>query len=212
MVINAVCPHCKRVYPVDEQYAGQTFSCETCGNPFTVPTPGVVQPVAAVPAIAPDYFPGGAEISRNRKRASVILFVLSGLGYLGVGCIACAGVAVFAAPKALPPGAPAPILATVLIVFGLFGVLIATVYLICGIRIRKGGFVSAVVALVLASLHELLLLLGVVSVLVQGFLIGGRAAGPPGQVVFQLIFQVCFILAIGQLIYYLIKILREPRA
>ena len=72
MDINAVCGNCKRVYPVDEQYAGQTFTCETCGKPFTVPVPGVVQPAAPLGATrvaqsSLQYFP--EEPSRDRLMA-----------------------------------------------------------------------------------------------------------------------------------------------
>jgi len=85
MVINAVCQNCKRVYPVDEQYAGQTFSCETCGQPFTVPIPGVVQPVTRVP-VSPNYATphDPTEITRDRKMAARICIALSIFGYFWI--------------------------------------------------------------------------------------------------------------------------------
>ena len=215
MVINAVCPHCKRVYPVDEQYAGQTFSCETCGNPFTVPAPGVVQPVAAVPAMGvsrPTIEYGATEISRERRLAARICFVLAGLMYLGVTCVACGGVLIFSVPNAAPPGAAAGLVATVLIVIAVIAAGVATTYLVCGLNIRKGGFISAVIALVLASLHEVLILIGIAASIIQAAVLGRHVAGPAAPYIIQMVIQGILCLAVGQLIYYLIKVVREPRA
>jgi hypothetical protein len=213
MVINAVCPHCKRVYPVDEQYAGQTFTCETCGNPFTVPVPGVVQPVRPVPAILTNQnFAAPAEISRSRRLAARISFVLCGILYVGTFCCVGSGVAILVLPNAAPPGFPPGLISAFCIGLGAFSAIVATVYLVCGINIRRGGFVSAIIALVVACIHELLILVMIISGLVQ-MAVGARAAAAsPGELAFGLIFYGIFLLALGQLIFYLIKILREPRA
>ena len=209
MVINAVCPHCKRVYPVDEQYAGQTFTCETCGNPFTVPVPGVVQPAASVPAAsAADEYP--REISRNRRLSGRVCFVLSGLLYAGACFCGIVGTAFFAVPNAVPPGLAAGVFAVIFLGIGLFNAVVATLYLVCGIFIRKGGFVSAVIALVAASIHALIILIMMIAATAQA----GRAGfhgGTVGQFAFVLSLYGIFLLALCQLIYFLIKVVREPR-
>jgi hypothetical protein len=211
MVINAVCPHCKRVYPVDEQYAGQTFTCETCGNPFTVPTPGAAQPVSNVPAVpADENFAAPGEISRNRRFSAVISFVMSGLLYISACCCGLGGAAILAIPNAVPQGMPAGVLAAACFVIAVFSIIIGTVYLVCGINIRKGGFASAVLALVVASLHELITLIMMIMAIVQAALAGFRG-GTAGQFVFVLLIYGLFIVALGQLIYFLIKVVREPR-
>ena len=210
MVINAVCPHCKRVYPVDEQYAGQTFSCETCGNPFTVPVPGVVPSVATISAN--ENFAAPGEISRNRRFAARICFVLCGLLYVGMFCCVFSGVAVLLLPNAVPPGFPPGLISAFCIGLGVFSAIVATVYLVCGIKIRRGGLVSPIVALVIACIHELLILLMIISGLVQMAVGVPNAAAGPGELTFGLIFYGIFLLALAQLIFYLIKILREPRA
>ena len=211
MVINAVCPHCKRVYPVDEQYAGQTFSCETCGNPFTVPIPGAAQPVSNVPAVpANENFAAPGELSRNRRFSAVICFVMGGLLFFSACCCGLGGAAFLAIPNAAPQGMPVGVMATVCFGIAVVSVIIATVYIVCGIYIRKGGFRSTVLALVVASLHELIVLIMMIIAIVQAALVGFRG-GTAGQFAFVVLIYGIFIALLGQLIYFLIKVLREPR-
>jgi hypothetical protein len=211
MVINAVCQNCKRVYPLDEQYAGQTFSCETCGQPFTVPTPGVVQPIPKIPA-TPDYTTTlyANEISRDRKMASRICIALCVLGYIGFTCVGCAGILVLAARN--PAAGVVSILAIIVAIF--FGT-IATTYLVCALRIRKGGHIAPIVALVFAILNGcgsvLLLISGIIPMIKHGG--PAIARGPAGffGYLIGLGIHLLFIVGVGQLIYHLIKILREPK-
>ncbi|HUO10054.1 MAG TPA: hypothetical protein VM008_17240 [Phycisphaerae bacterium] len=216
MVINAVCGNCKRVYPVDEQYAGQTFTCETCGRPFTVPVPGVAEPVTPVGATrvpqSSQYFP--EEPSRDRLMAGRICIVLSVLLYVGFTCIGCAGLVLLVLPPGAhqggPPGAPLPIVGAVSLVMAVLVGGVATTYLVCGLKIRKGGRISAIVALVVASLHVLLIAIIIATAVFRQVL--GGAPMPIGQFAIPLTIQLLFLLAVGQLLYHLVKILREPSA
>jgi hypothetical protein len=215
MVINAVCPHCKRVYPVDEQYAGQTFSCETCGNPFTVPVPGVVQPVRTVAAV-PSMEDSGAlpgEISRNRRLSARICFVLCGLLYIGAFCCAFGGVIFLLLPNAGAgaPKLPLGVISVICFALGIFNAVVATIYLISGIYIRKGSFVWTIIALILASIHALLILFVMVAGAVHVAFVGFRDT-TPGEFAFGMALYGIFLLALAQLIYYLVKALRESRS
>ena len=82
----------------------------------------------------------------------------------------------------------------------------ATGYLICGLCIRKGGHISVIVALVMASIHFLWALLHLVSDIAG--MVAGRAGG---QTIFWFIIALVSAGAAGPLMYYLIKILKEPQ-
>jgi hypothetical protein len=148
-------------------------------------------------------------ISKERMLAGRICYFLAGLGYLGATCVGIASLFAGAAllqAGGLPPEAAA-IVAVIMIAAVAIGMGISTVYLICGINIRKGGRTSVIIALVLGSLHLPLLLAGIVLGALSALMAGANAA-----TAIQLCIQVLYAAAVGQLIHYLIKVLREPRA
>ena len=49
MPIPFTCPHCGTQTNVDDQYAGQSGPCASCGQPITVPLPGGVSPAYSPP-------------------------------------------------------------------------------------------------------------------------------------------------------------------
>lgn len=49
MPIPFTCPHCGTQTNVDDQYAGQSGPCASCGQPITVPLPGGVPPAYSPP-------------------------------------------------------------------------------------------------------------------------------------------------------------------
>ena len=49
MPIPFTCPHCGTQTTVDDQYAGQSGPCASCGKPITVPLPGGVSPAYSPP-------------------------------------------------------------------------------------------------------------------------------------------------------------------
>jgi hypothetical protein len=165
------------------------------------------------------------EISKDRLRAGRICIILSILGYLAGFCIGAAGILLLGVGAAgarggagagggpLGPGGPGAagilaIMGGVVFVIAGFLLVVSTTYLVCGINIRKGGFISAVVALIVASLHLLLLLAGLAFNLFQ-MANPGAGREPPGPV--AMIIQLLYTAAIAQLVYLLVKVLREPR-
>ena len=75
MPIPFTCPHCYARTNVDEQYAGQTGPCASCGKPITVPPSTGTPPTAGVP--------GGSSAG-----PVIALIVVGALAAL----LACAGV------------------------------------------------------------------------------------------------------------------------
>ena len=73
MPIPFTCPHCGTQTNVDEQYAGQTGPCASCGQPITVPLPG---------GVPPSYSPPGRS-SSGPVVGIIIMAVLGGVLVFG---------------------------------------------------------------------------------------------------------------------------------
>jgi len=73
MPIPFTCPHCGMQTNVDDQYAGQSGPCASCGRPITVPLPGGVPPA---------YSPPGRS-SSGPVIAIIIVAVLGGVLVFG---------------------------------------------------------------------------------------------------------------------------------
>jgi len=86
----------------------------------------------------------------------------------------------------------------------LLSIAYATAYLLCGVHIRRGGMISSIVCLVLASLQFAVSALAVVYTLIMAL------TQSPVAFIGMLI-CLLFAAAVGQLVIYLIKILRQPR-
>jgi hypothetical protein len=77
MTIAFTCPHCFKQMNVDDQYAGQTGPCSSCGKPITIP---------------PANFGGGPSAGAVAAGAGVSIGVI--LGILAVTVLLCGGVLV----------------------------------------------------------------------------------------------------------------------
>jgi prepilin-type processing-associated H-X9-DG protein len=73
MPIPFTCPHCGTQANVDDQYAGQSGPCTSCGQPITVPLPG---------GVGPAYSPPGRS-SAGPVVAIIIVAVLGGVLVFG---------------------------------------------------------------------------------------------------------------------------------
>jgi hypothetical protein len=177
------------------------------------PAGAAYAPPARPPALPPSqtmsYRSGPVEVSKDRLLAGRICYVLSALGFLGGSCVGILGVFAASMGRQFLAGAPPGLAAFVGVILGIVGALlfgVATIYLVCGINIRKGGHASAIVALIVACLHTLLVLLGLFSTL-MGI---ARLGADSGSAV-QAVVQVVYAAALGQLIFYLARVLQEPR-
>jgi len=152
------------------------------------------------------------EPSRARRLAARSCIVLSILQYLGGGLMGLGTVGIIVAgaqhsPK-LPSGASIMI-GIAMLMMAVLCLAVATAYLVCGLKMRRGGLASVIVALVLASLSELGALFLTVAGLVgevQTEMAGGHLAG-----FVMLGIYLLAIAAFGQLIFFLVQVLREPR-
>jgi hypothetical protein len=92
------------------------------------------------------------------------------------------------------------------VVFLMFLVMLASgiAYLIGGIRIRRGGMISVIVCLVLAGLQLLYSLFALVVGAIAFFTVGRMN-------VIGVVIYLIAVAAFAQLVYYLVKILRQPR-
>ena len=99
--------------------------------------------------------------------------------------------------------------AAVLIMAGLI-LAVATTYLICGINIRAGGYASVIVALVLASLHSLILAAELVFA-IPATVASSQEEGAGIGVFLPVVTSALITAAVVQLVYYLIRILMERR-
>ena len=68
MPIPFTCPHCGTQTSVDDQYAGQTGPCASCGQTITVPMPGGISPAYSPPK------------SSSGPVVGVIIMVVLGIG------------------------------------------------------------------------------------------------------------------------------------
>ncbi len=193
--------------------------------PGTIPSDGETMPqfpaaaeeeVLTAMDVADD---DSVSIQRDRKfspvrlsagRISILLAVLLYLGGMGIGI---AGMSAMGNARHQPGELAASILP-----FGLGGpigliyaaiiFILATVYLICGIIIRAGGYVSSIVALVLAGLHGLFLLELVREDVVVAYLrseqVGLVALTGVG-------FHMLVAVVVLFLVYHLTRVLTEPQ-
>ena len=49
------CPKCQSPLSVQEEWIGMTVACPTCNHSFTIPRPGVQQPIAVPPPVQPRF-------------------------------------------------------------------------------------------------------------------------------------------------------------
>ncbi|HVT80509.1 MAG TPA: hypothetical protein VHM90_07625 [Phycisphaerae bacterium] len=166
--------------------------------------PGVL-PYKSQPARGGGYSPP----SEYRTKAGRILISLAVLVYIGSTCLGVGTVLIFAMANSaeiankLPAGVAA-FAGIALLLATLFSLAVGTTYLMCGLSIRKGGgLVPVIIALILGGLHELL------AVLSLGFEALAMVNGGGNFIGFGI--QLLFVVGVGQLIFYLIQILREPR-
>jgi hypothetical protein len=237
MPITVTCPTCGHEYHLSSKLGGKTLRCKLCQGAVTCPVakPGAagdsvdLLAVAAAPAAAsastrrPARRPApsapeqtlaepetpatprrlSAPPSKDRLLAGRICFVVTGLGYFYAILFGIAAMAL--RPDNMYRDASTFYTIIALAICAAV-VAFSSVYLVCGILIRKGGHASVIIALILGSLHFLLLLTASVLSVLAALMNGVNTTGA-----IQVVLLVLYTAAVGQLIHYLIKILRQPR-
>jgi len=154
-----------------------------------------------------DYQSFSPANSKDRKLAGRSSIILGGfLAFIG----SCLGLGLVAEAASVSSGSgSAP--ATLKIVMGVICVLgiwvIGTIFIWGGIALRRGGRRSPVVVLVAACVMELLSVFYLCTAIAFTFF----GSKPMNANVLVLVFSVLLVAGVGQLIWLLIKILREPQ-
>ena len=145
-------------------------------------------------------------ISKNRRMAGRILMVLGILGI--VAGLSCGGLSIFMGVRAAPATDNLMFL-VIGVVYFILGEGAGITYVICSRKIRSGGYASVIVALILGSVHELCLLMAFVGMAMM-FVLRPRTSDL-GPIIISAVIELFVAAAVAQLLYYLIRILREPR-
>jgi len=206
MPIPVTCSTCQKFEEVPDSFAGKRVTCQTCGTKIDITRAPSARPVdedfnendVVGYAGASQH---GVQLSKSRRlaaRASI------GLGVLIIVLSLCIAAAMavsqpvggnFRARNLAMTGAT--LIVGVMAISGL-------VYLITGLRIRRGAFASVIICLSLASLQGLFALLNF-AVNSLAFVVGGFRL----QSMISWAISVIVLAALIQLIYFLIKTLME---
>jgi hypothetical protein len=208
MPISIKCS-CGKSEDVPDSFAGKHVRCKTCGARIKIGLPAVtstVLPESAGSALnysSPNR--GNVVISRERMLAGRSCFCWGGIMLFMSFCVGFAVLASLGSPfarrgmTAASTGAALAINGAVLAILLALGI----TYIIGGENIRRGGMISVIVCLVLASIQ--LLFTGLATLLY--FLVA--VTQEPFMYIAVLI-SLLAAAALGQLDYYLIKIMRQP--
>jgi hypothetical protein len=147
------------------------------------------------------------QITHNRNRAARICFFLAAMG---LALTTCSGIGF--SQIILRGGiwnlSGNGIIIAILTLAMITGV--CTIYLLCGINIQRGGRASVVVATILGILHTLAILVGALWTLVM-LLNSSSTVLSRWFAIIPTFFELLYAAAVAQLVYYLIKVLREPQ-
>ena len=204
MSIPVTCSKCQKSEEVPDSFAGKRVCCQTCGNKIQIARSAD----AAMRATDDAEFNSlsyqsaprdDSPISKNRRYAARACIAWGGF-ILVIAIVLGLLMAVFYDPRARIP--------TRTVTLATVGFVLASgsglIYLMGGLRIRRGGLASAVVCLVLASIQSLFALLSFAN---TSLLVVKRGFQP--QAFIALGVAALIVAAFGQIVYYLSRTLME---